>query len=290
MVKVVCKHQSVLGEGPLWDERRQILYWVDIRNGAVHQWNARMSQFKSTNFGGRVGAVALCEDDQLLVAKDDGVVLLNEITGKPQKGQLPEHEILKFRFNDGKCDPLGHFWIGGMSDDEQPGVGCLYTMNDRFVFKEIMHGLTIPNGMAWDIRLHRFYFIDTPTLNIMSYYYDIVSGQITDPRIAFSICPTDGYPDGMAIDTEGMLWIALWDGWKVARYDPGTGKMVCSISLPVARVTSCTFGGAALTDLYITTAKAGLTEEELKKQPLAGSLFVVQDCGAKGLNGYRFKR
>src|SRR5678815_196750 len=100
----------------------------------------------------------------------------------------------------------------------------------------------------------------------------------------------EGYPDGMTIDTEGMLWIALWDGWRVSRYNPFTGEQLHEIILPVARVTSCIFGGDAMDDLFITSAREGLSEEDLNKQPLAGCLFVIKKCGFKGMEAFKYDR
>jgi sugar lactone lactonase YvrE len=122
----------------------------------------------------------------------------------------------------------------------------------------------------------------------MAYKYDVVKGSITDPGVVIDIPEGEGYPDGMTIDTEGMLWIALWDGWKVARYNPISGEQLNTITLPVSRPTSCVFGGDLMNDLYITSAKEGLSEEELKEQPLAGALFVIKDSGFEGSDGVGF--
>ena len=116
-----------------------------------------------------------------------------------------------------------------------------------------------------------------------SFDFDVKTGDIGNRRVVVSIPEKEGFPDGMTIDREGKLWIAHWEGWQVARWDPETGKKLMSIQLPVARITCCTFGGENLQDLYITSAKVGLTAQQLEKQPLAGSLFVVKNCGYQGL-------
>jgi sugar lactone lactonase YvrE len=123
---------------------------------------------------------------------------------------------------------------------------------------------------------------------VVAYDFDISTGTISNKRIAVNIPPTEGFPDGMTIDTEGMLWIGHWDGWQVARWNPLTGEKLLSISLPAARITSCTFGGDDLRDLYITSARVGLTEQQLAEQPLAGSLFVINSCGFQGMPAVEF--
>ena len=148
--------------------------------------------------------------------------------------------------------------------------------------------VSISNGMAWSSDHQTFYYIDSPTKQVVAYDYENRSGHISNRRIVIQFADDDGFPDGMTIDTEDMLWIAHWNGWQVARWNPHTGEKLLQIKMPVAKVTSCTFGGEHFEDLYITTARVGLTEEELRKQPLAGSLFVLPKCGYKGLPAFEF--
>ena len=133
------------------------------------------------------------------------------------------------------------------------------------------------------------YYINTPTNYVFAFDYDVENGTISNQRVAIDLTHENGYADGMTIDEEGMLWIAFFSGWRVARYDPLTGIFLTQIELPVANVSCCTFGGLQLNDLYITTANKGLSEEDLIDQPLAGCLFVVKDCGYKGLPAQKFK-
>lgn len=289
MLKVASYHLCELGEGPVWDEKLNRICWIDIRKGDIHELDVTDSKMKTTTCDKLVGSIALCEDDSLLVAQEDGLTMLNRNDYTfSQKTSVPK-SIDRFRFNDGKCDKQGHFWVGSMSDDEQPNVGSLYSVDGSFSFNEKLTGVTIPNGIAWDEKNGFFYFIDTPTFKVMRYSFDAEHGTITNPTVACSISKEDGYPDGMTIDTEGMLWIAHWDGWKVTQWNPTDGVKLQTIKLPVARVTSCTFGGEHFNDLYITTAKVGLSDTALAKQPLAGALFVVKNCGSQGSPANRFK-
>ena len=183
------------------------------------------------------------------------------------------------RFNDGKCDPAGRFWAGTMSISNMPCAGSLYVLEKDGTVKTKITGVTCSNGMAWSPDDKTLYYIDTPTRQVVAYKYDTKNGDITDGRVAISIPEEKGSPDGMTIDTEGMLWIALWDGWKVIRYNPYTSEQLYEVTLPVSRVTSCVFGGDDMDDLYITSAREGLSDSDLKEQPLAGSLFVIRKSG-----------
>jgi len=149
--------------------------------------------------------------------------------------------------------------------------------------------ITISNGLAWSLTDRAFYYIDTPTMKVVRYDYDNGTGAIGNKETIINIPREAGFPDGMTIDSEGMLWIAHWGGWQVTRWNPATGLQLTSIKLPVSNVTSCTFGGDTLEDLYITSARKGLNETELRKQPLAGSLFVIKNFGHTGVPATEYK-
>jgi len=159
-----------------------------------------------------------------------------------------------------------------------------------FEISKKIENTTISNGMAWSLDHAVFYFIDTPTMTIVAYDYDKHSGYISNKRIAFTFEENDGYPDGMTIDNEGMLWVAHWNGWQISRWNPVTGKKLFKLPMPVANVTSCTFGGNNLHDLYITTARKGLSPDELNDQPLAGKLFVWRNSGYQGTRAFEYKK
>jgi sugar lactone lactonase YvrE len=132
------------------------------------------------------------------------------------------------------------------------------------------------------------YYIDTPTFEVVAYQFDAITGNISNKKVVIQIPKEDGYPDGMTIDTEGMLWIAHWDGWQVTRWNPFTGVKLSFIPMPVAKITSCCFGGPDLKDLFITSASKGLSEKALLEQPEAGSLFVIRNCGYQGIPAFQF--
>ncbi|GAA4437719.1 SMP-30/gluconolactonase/LRE family protein [Ravibacter arvi] len=288
--QTVTPHKSKLGEGPVWDDRRQRIIWLDILNGKIHTYTPGKDAYSFSETGQLTGAVALTENDTLLAAMENGFFEINEATGTSTAWGDPESHLPGNRFNDGKCDPKGRFWAGTMQMAETETTGNLYVMDvDRSVYHKLSD-IGCSNGLAWNSRHDTMYYIDSPTREVAAFDYDPETAAISNRRVILTIPEGDGFPDGMTIDAEDQLWVALWDGWKVIRVDPDNGSITAQIELPAARITSATFGGPDLTDLYITSARVGLSEEELEKQPLAGSLFVIRNVGVRGVQGVRFGR
>ena len=287
-IDVVVDCISLLGEGPVWDNVQKCICWIDILNGKIHQFCPEQKKFTTISVQQMIGCLAICTNNNFIAALQNGFAFVDRENGSVKLISDPEAHLPGNRFNDGKCDPAGRFWAGTMSLSEEAGAGSVYIVQNDLQPIKIIESVTISNGMAWSPNHQTFYYIDTPTFLILAYDYNIVNGQISNKRTIIKIDEKDGYPDGMTIDNEGMLWVAHWGGWQITRWDPGTGEKIHSIKLPVAKVTSCTFGGVNLEDLYITTAKVGLTENELIQQPLAGSLFVIRNCGFKGMPAVEF--
>ncbi len=275
-MEVLTAHRCLLGEGPIWDARRKSLFRVDILQGEIHEYRPSDGHFHTISVGEYVGAVAPYRDGSLMAALKSGIVLLDPDTGAREAVGHPEAHLPGNRYNDGKCDPAGRFWVGSMSLQEEPGVGSLYMIDHDGSIIRQLEGVTISNGLAWSNDHHTMYYIDTPTFEVAAFDYDLSTGAISNRRVAIRIPESEGYPDGMTIDREGCLWIAHWDGWQVTRWNPDTGRKLKHLPMPVSRVTSCTFGGDTGNDLYITSARTGLSVEELGRQPLAGAVFVVR--------------
>lgn len=273
-MQTLTDHRCLLGEGPVWDARRSSLFWVDILRGEIHEYRPADGYSHTISVGEYVGAVAPYRDGRLMAAMKSGIVLLDPDTGEREAVGHPEAHLPGNRYNDGKCDPAGRFWVGSMSLQEEPGAGSLYMIDhDRSITRQL-EGVTISNGLAWSNDHRTMYYIDTPTFEVAAFDYDIATGGISNRRVAIRIPETDGYPDGMTTDREGCLWIAHWDGWQVTRWDPHTGRKIHHIPMPAARVTSCAFGGDTGNDLYITSARTGLSEEELGRMRGAGGVFA----------------
>ncbi|PXX30589.1 sugar lactone lactonase YvrE [Arenibacter sp. ARW7G5Y1] len=286
--EVVCDKICELGEGPLWDPTRKLICWVDILKGHIHEWSVVSEELNTIQVSQMIGAMAICNDGNYIAAMKNGFGFVNRETGKVDMIANPEEHLPENRFNDGKCDPYGRFWAGTMPIAEDKSSGSLYFLDTSLNVQKKEINIGVSNGLAWSLDHKTMYFIDSPTRQVVGYDYDKESGKLANKRTAIAIAEEDGFPDGMTIDHEGMLWVAHWGGWQVARYDPVTGKKMLSISMPVSQVTSCSFGGDSMEDLYITSARKGLSKVELEKQPLAGSLFVVRNSGHKGFPAHRF--
>lgn len=281
--KVVVPHTSKLGEGPVWDARQQAILWVDILNGLIHEYAPAREAYRKISLSEMVGAVALLENGDLIAAVQSGFVFIDRASGVIRPISDPEKHLPENRFNDGKCDPAGRFWAGTMALDEHADAGSLYMLDHDLSVSCKIPTVSVSNGLAWSPDQRTFYYIDSPTRQVVAYDFEPKAGTISGRRTIIAIAEGEGFPDGMCIDREGMLWIAQWDGWQVSRWDPNSGQKIGKITLPAARITSCTFGGERLEDLYITSARVGLNEAQLAAQPLAGSLFVVKDVGVRGM-------
>src|SRR6266850_3235185 len=251
--ELVVKLSSELGEGPVWDAKQKLICWVDIVNGKIHQYAPEGKKLSTITAPQMVGAIVICKNGDFMAATQNGFARINRETHEVKMIANPEDHLPNNRFNDGKCDPGGRFWAGTMSISEERGAGSVYVLGNDLSVTKKMEAVTISNGMAWSIDHQTFYYIDSPTFEVVAFRYDRRTGNITDKKVVIKIEQTEGSPDGMTIDSEGMLWIAHWDGWQVARWNPETGEKLARIPLPVAKASSCAFGGELFEDLYITS-------------------------------------
>ncbi|HSB92996.1 MAG TPA: SMP-30/gluconolactonase/LRE family protein [Flavitalea sp.] len=286
--ELVCDTISVLGEGPVWDDELNSITWIDILNGRIHQ---RIGQAPTTTMevGRMIGAAAPISGNRWIAALQDGFAFVDLNTRSVTPIHDPEAHLPENRFNDGKCDEAGRFWAGTMAIQEDPGCGSLYVIDQSLHARKVLDDVDLSNGLAWSSDNRNFFHIDSPVRQVSVYPFDIEHGTLGERTHIFKIPEADGYPDGACIDNEDMLWIAHYDGWQVCRWNPLTGQKLLTIKLPVSQVTCCTFGGPGLDDLYITTARQKMTEDQLKDQPMAGSLFVVRNCGFRGRKTARFR-
>jgi sugar lactone lactonase YvrE len=282
----VLDARARLGEGPVWDVRERVLYWVDIRAPAVHRLDPATGATHTWPMPEPIGAVALREADGLLVALRSGLHRLDHRTGALDLLCAPEPDRPDNRLNDGRCDRRGRFWVGSMNDRSRVPTGALYRVDVNGTCHRALDGITVPNSLAWSPDGRTMYFADTPTRVIRAFDFDPASGVPSRPRVFSTVPDGAGYPDGATVDADGFLWSANWDGWQVTRYAPD-GRRDKVVPLPVQRPTSCAFGGERLDVLYVTSAATRLTPEELARGPLAGGLFTVEP-GVRGLPEPRF--
>ena len=281
-VSLFRSHRSRLGEGALWHPSRQSLFWVDIHGHALHETTLADSSVRTRDVGQLIGAVAPTRAGGLVAALQDGLHRVDLGSGATTRLLCPaEHDPEKVRFNDGKCDPQGRFWAGTMAIDESSGQGALYRFDPDGTYQRMRAPVSISNGLAWSPDHRTLYYIDSPTRAVQAFDFDPASGELTRHRIAIDLSSTPGFPDGCTIDVEGNLWIAFWAGWCVMRWDPIRARLLDTVRIPVAKVTTCTFGGPKLDTLFITTASCHLSAEEHRAQPEAGYVFAA-NVGTQG--------
>lgn len=266
----VLEARAELGEGPIWDARTNTLLWVDLVRGQVRRYDPATGVDDCLQLDQPVGAVAVRAAGGLVLALRDGFSVYAD--GELQWIAETERDKHQNRMNDGKCDPAGRFWAGTMALDSTPGAGALYRLDSDYSVTKVLDGVTISNGLGWSPSKDKMYFIDTAQQGVDVFDYNHATGNVGNRRRLVDIPIGAGVPDGMAVDAEGFLWVALCFGWAVHRYAPD-GRLDRIVKLPVSLVTSCAFGGPDLTDLYITTGTLTLTEEQLREQPEAGGLF-----------------
>ena len=267
--------KAMLGEGALWHPKEKKLLWVDIEGKALHIYDPVKNKDVKFDVGSRIGTVVPVKDGGALVALQSGIHKIDLKTGALSLVNNPLQD-LNIRFNDGKCDPSGRFWVGTLALDARKKGAVLYRMDKDGSIRVMLDSVTISNGIVWSKDRKTMYYNDTPTLTVQAFDYNDKTGAITNRRVVITIPDGSGAPDGMAIDAEDKLWIALWGSGTVGRFDPETGKLLQSIKVPAPNISSCAFGGKNLETLYITTAREWLSPEQLEQFPLSGGLFVVK--------------
>jgi sugar lactone lactonase YvrE len=286
-VELLLDAHALVGEGPVWDDTNGTLVWVDIMGNAVHRYDPATGQNHTLDVGQPVGAAVLRRDGNgLVLALRDGFGMLDESSGQVQLVVQVEADVPTNRMNDGKCDPGGRFWAGTMAFEVVPGVAALYRLDSDLTVSRMVTGVTLSNGLGWSPDGRQMYYIDSVTQGVDVFDFDLADGSLGERRRLITIPPGEGLPDGMTVDAEGGLWIALHGSGTIRRYLPD-GQVDRVVRVPPKMVTCCAFGGPELTDLYITTMCLGLSEDGLRAQPLAGALFRCRP-GVRGLPPHRF--
>ena len=284
--RLVLNARAQLGEGSLWHPIEKKLYWIDIEGKELHIFDPVSKEDKVINVGNRIGTVVPVESGGLLVALENGIHFLNPINNELTFLCNPLEKGV--RFNDGKCDPAGRFWVGSMELNLKKGAASLYRFDIDKSLHTMFTSVTCSNGIVWTADKKTMYYIDTETGNVDAFDYDGSSGTITNRRVAVKIPDGNGSPDGMCIDSEDKLWVALWGGSGVGRFDGRTGEMLEKVYVPAPHTTSCAFGGEDLKTLFITTGLHELSMIEKDRYPLSGGLFCV-DTDVQGVPANFYK-
>jgi sugar lactone lactonase YvrE len=260
-LELLSDARAQLGEGPVWHAREKTLYWVDILGKRVCAGTDLLVELMICH--------CLPRRSGGLPGLGISFMELDPITwGRCAAIDEPAHN----RVNDGKCDHAGRFLVGTMDRREQQASGTLYSVEGNTICK-LLSGIRISNGLTWSPDYKTLYYIDTPTRLVQAFDYDLASGEIMNGHTVIRIPESLGWPDGMTSDSEGRLWIAMWGGAQVTRWDASSGELLERIPLPALQVSSCIFGGVDLNELYITSARTGLTPGHLAAYPLSGGLF-----------------
>lgn len=267
-VNLLFYNDAELLEGPHWDAENGLLYFVSIKADTVFSLDVKTMRLKSYATDGAVGCAVL-KSGKLLTAEKNGIWSRDTETGE-KSFICHVYSDPKFRYNDGKLDPKGRFFVGTLGDyGRLPGECGLFRIEPDGSFTEVVSGTTVSNGLGWSKDGKRMYFIDTPTHEVWQYDYDPETGEMSNRRTAAVI--NDGSPDGMCVAADDTVFIAHWGGEKVSHWDLATGQRLEDIRLPVTNVSSCCIGGEKMDTLFITTAKCAEKDE-----PLAGGLFAVK--------------
>src|SRR3984893_18658400 len=255
--EVVVDAAARHGEGPVWHPVQHTLDWVDIMAGHIHRYDPRTGRDVVIDVGQPVGAIAPRRAGGYVLAVEQGFALLDP-SGNSRVVAYVEHDEPPRRMNDGGCDSAGRFWAGTMAYDFAPGAGALYRLDPDFTVTEMLAGVTISNGLDWTDDDRTMYYIDSPAHSVDAFDFDGRSGRISNRRRVVEV-PSDPtspngstVPDGMTLDAEGFLWVAVYGASEVRRYSPD-GRIHCVVTVPACAVTSCSFGGEDLSDLYITS-------------------------------------
>jgi len=280
-VEHLVEINNELGESPLWYQNSQTLFWVDIQKNLLCQYSLRTHLLKTLHLNIIPTSIAIRKTKDLLVSADKSIMAYD----------IEKHEFIvlkknvfitdKMRFNDGSVDPAGRYWIGTMDYEARNPIGLLYKFNTDYSTEVMENNLVISNGIGWSPDRRKMYLTDSFFKKIYIYDYNMSNGSIDNKHVFVDSEEEEGVPDGLTVDSQGCVWSARWDGWKINRYDPN-GEKILEIKLPVSRPTSCTFGGDNLNLLFITSAKMGLPNNWENEQPMAGDIFIF-DAAVKGL-------
>lgn len=282
-VELVHDARAITGESPTWLQREQRLYWIDIEEPALHRFDPNSGEDQRWVMPCQIGAFTLCRSGDILVALRLGLARISLSDGAFGALDALPYNPLTHRFNEGKCDARGRFWVGAKFDPlpsataesraDPSGAFTVAAPIQMLSFGEALRPAqaraAIANGMAWSLDNRVMYLADTPARKVMAFDFDIESGALSSPRIFAQFEESEGLPDGATIDKEGFYWCALYGGGRVVRIAPN-GEIEREIPLPVSQPTMCAFGDADYRSLYITTASQGVSE---RHEPHAGSIF-----------------
>ena len=273
---------AILGEGPSWDSERGLLYWIDIERPAIFRFDPARGQTGHWPMPRAVGCVVPTRSaERLLFADSEGFGFLDVRTGGITRITHVSQEAPGNRFNDGKVDRAGRLWAGTIDAQCVRPTGNLYRLDVDGEAHHMASRFICSNGLGWSPDNSKMYFTDSIVRTVWVYDFDLDSGLLGTRHVFAKLSDDDGVPDGLTVDSEGYVWSAIWDGWRLIRYAPD-GSIDTEVRMPVQRPSSCMFGGPDLRTLYITSACVELSWSALQSGPIAGGLFSLT-CVTPGL-------
>lgn len=273
-VELAFRIKASVGEGPLWESKSQRLLWIDVLEGKVFTFNPSNQSNSEIGIGKHVGSIALTDSEKILAAAKDEIVSI-DFNSSSVTSILRVIFDDNFRFNDGRVDARGRFIVGSMGYQPLPGTASLYSYTFPEDIETIIDKVGLSNGLCWSQDNKSFYYIDTLAAEVAQFSYDLENGKVSNRKSLIKFEKSQGAPDGMTIDREGNLWVAFWGGGCIRRFSPA-GKVISVHELPVSQATSVAFGGEKMNQLFITSASYSLNQDKFAREPLAGSLFVME--------------
>ena len=289
--KLLINLGGVIGEGICWNETDSMLYWIDLLANTIYAYSLEEAAAKIIRLDQNTGCIAVREKGGLIAALQHGFYFVDVKTGSLEPITDPEADKPGNRFNDGECDCRGRLWAGTMSKALDSGagdttpMGALYCLDSDLHVEKKIDKVTISNGIGYSPDNKTMYYIDSPTQCVAAFDFDKGTGQISNRRIVVRVPEETGMPDGMTVDAQGMLWVGMWGGGAVVRYDPESGRQLEKITIPAPFVTTMVFGGQDMDEMFVNTAKLNT---DLNKYPDAGGVFRIK-MDVKGQYTYKFK-
>lgn len=279
IISVACSVPSQIGESPLWDPERKVLYWIDIAGRSLHRLHPESGSYDSWSLPAEPGCVALADAGGVVIAMRSGVFHMHVDTGTLRQLAEAPYDQAHIRFNDGRCDSLGRLWVGTLFEPRTAKVGSLFRF-ERGHITDMQRPVTVSNGIAFSIDERVIYHADTTAHRIVLYDFDIEAGTLGSGRVFHQFGGDrngqyGGRPDGAAVDSEGAYWCAMYEGSRLLRLS-GTGEVLQEIELPVRCPTMLAFGGDDLKTIYVTSARHNRPVEELKRHPLSGCVLSLR--------------
>ncbi|XP_034341238.1 regucalcin [Arvicanthis niloticus] len=292
-IECVLRENYRCGESPVWEEASNSLLFVDIPSKNICRWDSVSNRVQRVAVDAPVSSVALRQLGGYVATIGTKFCTLNWEDQSVFVLATVDEDKKNNRFNDGKVDPAGRYFAGTMAEETAPAVlerhqGSFYALFPDHSVKKYFDQVDISNGLDWSLDHKILYYIDSLSYTVDAFDYDLQTGQISNRRIVYKMEKDEQIPDGMCIDAEGKLWVACYNGGRVIRLDPETGKRLQTVKLPVDKTTSCCFGGKDYSEMYVTCARDGLSAEGLLRQPDAGNIFKITGLGVKGIAPYSY--